>query len=92
MLFVCNLSGLHNKTRCILADTAGTRADLASILAALRRSAPPGGQFPCSEHDMSPIAEQFVLHADSKLRCLYFTKKKIASNLCVDNKVVVFVM
>ncbi|KAI8440803.1 hypothetical protein MSG28_009126 [Choristoneura fumiferana] len=46
-------------------NTAGTRADLASILSALRRTAPPRGQFPCSADDMDPINEQFVLHADN---------------------------
>ncbi|XP_063384785.1 bridge-like lipid transfer protein family member 3B [Cydia fagiglandana] len=46
-------------------NTAGTRADLASILAALRRLAPPRGQFPCSEGDLDPIHEQFVLHAEN---------------------------
>ncbi|KAL3613133.1 N-terminal region of Chorein or VPS13 [Castilleja foliolosa] len=46
-------------------DTAGTRADLASILSALRRSAPSRGQFPCSADDMDPIHEQFILHADN---------------------------
>ncbi|KAM3966078.1 bridge-like lipid transfer protein family member 3B [Aphomia sociella] len=47
------------------ATTAGTRADLAATLAALRRSAPPRGQFPCSSADLDPIHEQFVLHADN---------------------------
>lgn len=50
----------------LFTDTAGTRADLAAILAALRRSAPPRGQFPCSADDLDPIHEQFILHADSK--------------------------
>lgn len=47
------------------ANSAGTRADLASILAALRRSAPPRDQFPCAVDDMDPIHEQFILHADN---------------------------
>ncbi|XP_052749957.1 UHRF1-binding protein 1-like [Galleria mellonella] len=47
------------------ANTAGTRADLASILAALRRAAPPRGSFPCSSDDLDPIHEQFLLHADN---------------------------
>ncbi|XP_059060987.1 bridge-like lipid transfer protein family member 3B [Achroia grisella] len=47
------------------ANTAGTRADLASILAALRRAAPPRGQFPASADDLDPIHDQFVLHADN---------------------------
>ncbi|CAH0397066.1 unnamed protein product [Chilo suppressalis] len=46
-------------------NSAGTRADLASILAALRRSAPPSGQFPCSPDDLDPIHEQFILHANN---------------------------
>ncbi|CAK1542504.1 unnamed protein product [Leptosia nina] len=45
-------------------NTAGTRADLASIISTLRRLA-PRGQFPCSGDDMDPIHQQFVLHADS---------------------------
>ncbi|XP_053616244.1 bridge-like lipid transfer protein family member 3B [Plodia interpunctella] len=44
---------------------AGTRADLASILSALRRTAPPRGQFPCSADDLDPIHEQFILHANN---------------------------
>lgn len=51
---------------CFLLDTAGTRADLAAILAALRRAAPPREQFPCSSEDLDPIHEKFILHADSK--------------------------
>ncbi|CAH2219088.1 jg1273, partial [Pararge aegeria aegeria] len=47
------------------ANTAGNRADLASIIASIRRSAPPRGQFPCSSEDMDPIHEQFLLHADN---------------------------
>lgn len=47
------------------ANSAGTRADLASIISALRRSAPPRGQFPCAVDDMDPIHEQFILHADN---------------------------
>ncbi|CAH2055660.1 unnamed protein product, partial [Iphiclides podalirius] len=47
------------------ANTAGTRADLASIIAALRRSAPRAGEFPTALDDCDPIHEQFVLHADS---------------------------
>ncbi|CAH0718971.1 unnamed protein product, partial [Brenthis ino] len=46
-------------------NTAGNRADLASIISAVRRSAPPRGQFPCSADDMDPIHEQFLLHADN---------------------------
>ncbi|XP_026318021.1 UHRF1-binding protein 1-like isoform X2 [Hyposmocoma kahamanoa] len=46
-------------------NTAGTRADLAAILAALQRSAPPRGQFPCSSDDLDPIHEKFILHADN---------------------------
>ncbi|XP_045487527.1 UHRF1-binding protein 1-like isoform X2 [Pieris rapae] len=46
------------------ANTAGTRADLASIIAALRRLT-PRGHFPCADDDMDPIHQQFVLHADS---------------------------
>ncbi|XP_049878283.1 UHRF1-binding protein 1-like [Pectinophora gossypiella] len=47
------------------ANTAGTRADLAAILSALRRSAPSRGQFPCTADDLDPIHEQFILHADN---------------------------
>ncbi|XP_068622963.1 bridge-like lipid transfer protein family member 3B [Battus philenor] len=47
------------------ANTAGTRADLASIIAALRRASPHSGQFPCAPDDQDPIHEQFILHADN---------------------------
>ncbi|CAH0746683.1 unnamed protein product [Diatraea saccharalis] len=47
------------------ANSAGTRADLAAILAALRRSAPATGQFPCAHDDLDPIHEQFILHANN---------------------------
>ncbi|XP_045453508.1 UHRF1-binding protein 1-like [Melitaea cinxia] len=46
-------------------NTPGTRADLASIISAIRRSAPPRGQFPCSSDDLDPLHEQFLLHADN---------------------------
>ncbi|XP_045539579.1 UHRF1-binding protein 1-like [Papilio machaon] len=46
-------------------NTAGTRADLASIISCLRRAAPQGGQFPCMPDDLDPIHEQFLLHADN---------------------------
>ncbi|KPJ06996.1 UHRF1-binding protein 1-like [Papilio machaon] len=46
-------------------NTAGTRADLASIISCLRRAAPHGGQFPCMPDDLDPIHEQFLLHADN---------------------------
>ncbi|CAG4990381.1 unnamed protein product [Colias eurytheme] len=54
---------LTNVREAARANTPGTRADLASIIAALRRHA-PRGHFPSSADDMDPIHEQFVLHAD----------------------------
>ncbi|XP_050355412.1 UHRF1-binding protein 1-like [Nymphalis io] len=45
--------------------TPGTRADLASIISAIRRATPPRGQFPCSPDDIDPLHEQFLLHADN---------------------------
>ncbi|GBP40896.1 UHRF1-binding protein 1-like [Eumeta japonica] len=57
-----NLTNVRESART---NSAGTRADLASLLSALRRSAPRIGQFPCSEDDINPIKEDFVLHADS---------------------------
>ncbi|XP_072945502.1 bridge-like lipid transfer protein family member 3B [Epargyreus clarus] len=56
------LTNVREPTR---ANTAGTRADLASIISALRRTAPPRGEFPCSPDDIDPIHEQFILHADN---------------------------
>ncbi|XP_026492522.2 bridge-like lipid transfer protein family member 3B isoform X2 [Vanessa tameamea] len=47
------------------ANTAGTRADLASIIAAIRRTTVHRGQFPCSSDDIDPLHEQFLLHADN---------------------------
>ncbi|XP_028174870.1 UHRF1-binding protein 1-like, partial [Ostrinia furnacalis] len=64
-LHVCTARAtLTNVRESPRANTAGTRADLAAILAALQRSAPARGQFPCSADDVDPIHEQFILHAD----------------------------
>ncbi|XP_038218728.1 UHRF1-binding protein 1-like [Zerene cesonia] len=64
-LHVCTARAtLTNVREAARANTPGTRADLASIIAALRRHA-PRGHFPSSADDMDPIHEQFVLHADS---------------------------
>lgn len=57
-----NITNVRESPR---SNSAGTRADLASILAAIRRTAPPSGQFPCSDEDYSAIHEQFILHADN---------------------------
>nr|XP_032522842.1 UHRF1-binding protein 1-like isoform X1 [Danaus plexippus plexippus] len=46
------------------ANTAGTRADLACIIASIRERAPPRGKFPTSTQDMDPVHENFVLHAE----------------------------
>ncbi|CAB3252557.1 unnamed protein product [Arctia plantaginis] len=65
-LHICTARAtLTNVRESPRANSAGTRADLASILAALRRSAPPSGQFPCTLDDMDPLHEQFILHADN---------------------------
>ncbi|XP_037303509.1 UHRF1-binding protein 1-like isoform X1 [Manduca sexta] len=65
-LHICTARATFTNVReSARANTAGTRADLASIISALRRSAPPRGQFPCSVEDMDPIHEQFILHADN---------------------------
>ncbi|KAL0879609.1 hypothetical protein ABMA27_003329 [Loxostege sticticalis] len=65
-LHVCTARAtLTNVRESPRANTAGTRADLAAIIAALQRSAPPRGQFPCSADDLDPVHEQFILHADN---------------------------
>ncbi|XP_026736263.1 UHRF1-binding protein 1-like isoform X1 [Trichoplusia ni] len=65
-LHICTARAtLTNVRESPRANCAGTRADLASIISALRRSAPPRGQFPCAADDMDPIHEQFILHADN---------------------------
>ncbi|XP_013141075.1 PREDICTED: UHRF1-binding protein 1-like [Papilio polytes] len=46
-------------------NTAGTRADLASIISSVRGAAPRAGQFPCASGDLDPVHEQFLLHADN---------------------------
>nr|XP_012551608.1 UHRF1-binding protein 1-like isoform X1 [Bombyx mori] len=65
-LHVCTARAmLTNVRESPRANTAGTRADLAAILSALRRATPPRGEFPASTEDLDPIHEQFVLHADN---------------------------
>ncbi|XP_047027376.1 UHRF1-binding protein 1-like isoform X5 [Helicoverpa zea] len=65
-LHICTARAtLTNVRESPRANCAGTRADLAAILSALRRAQPPRGQFPCAEDDMDPIHEQFILHADN---------------------------
>ncbi|XP_052744616.1 UHRF1-binding protein 1-like isoform X3 [Bicyclus anynana] len=65
-LHICTARAtLTNVRESPRANSAGSRADLASIISSLRRSAPPRGQFPCSSEDMDPIHEQFLLHADN---------------------------
>ncbi|XP_013192701.2 bridge-like lipid transfer protein family member 3B [Amyelois transitella] len=56
---------LTNVRESARTNGAGTRADLAAILSALRRTAPPRGEFPCTPEDLDPIHEQFILHADN---------------------------
>lgn len=60
-LHICTARAtLTNVRESPRANCAGTRADLAAILSALRRAQPPRGQFPCAEDDMDPDRKSVV--------------------------------
>ncbi|XP_041968977.1 UHRF1-binding protein 1-like isoform X2 [Aricia agestis] len=64
-LHICSARAtLTNVRESARSTGAGTRADLAAIISAVRRGAPAAGQFPSAPDDLDPLHEQFLLHAD----------------------------